>query len=211
VQTLFFTTPTFDNKKYVRKEKTLLPPPKRSGFPRLNNSMKIAIVEDRPEDQVCLAALLAENVRGRSWTYTVETYASGEAFWRAANKVEAESFDIVFLDVMMDGIDGLETERRFRAKDGSALIVIVTVGADFAIDGYEINAAAFLIKPIDTEMFRRTLDRLERKLRAREHRNDPHWCFSLPTRAFPPGRYYTPPSKITILKCTLLEKCSPPI
>ncbi len=55
--------------------------------------------------------------RGRGWTYTVETYVSGEAFLEAA-----EDFDIVFLDVMMDGIDGLETARRFHDKSGSALV-----------------------------------------------------------------------------------------
>ncbi len=130
--------------------------------------MKIAIVEDRPEDQEHLMKLLAEDARGRGWTYTLETYASGEAFLAAAGK-----FDIVFLDVVMDGIDGLETARRFRAGGGSALVVFVTVEADFAVEGYEVEAAAFLVKPAKAERFHRTLDRLERKLTAQKHKNGP--------------------------------------
>jgi len=125
--------------------------------------MKIAIVEDRPEDQERLSALLAEDARGRGWTYTAETYPSGEAFLAAAGK-----FDIVFLDVMMDGIDGLETARRFRARDRDALVVFVTVEADFAIEGYEVDAAAFLVKPMKAELFHRALDRLDQKLAERE-------------------------------------------
>ncbi len=127
--------------------------------------MKIAIVEDRPEDQECLSDLLAAEARGRGWTYTVETYTSGEAFLEAT-----KNFDIVFLDVLMDGIDGLETARRFRDKGGNALVVFVTVEASFALDGYEVDAVAFLIKPANAENFHRTLDRLEQKLMAREQK-----------------------------------------
>ncbi len=130
--------------------------------------MRIAIVEDRPEDRECLSYLLAEDARGRGWTYTVETYTSGEAFLEAAGK-----FEIVFLDVMMDGIDGLETARRFRDKGGSALVVFVTVEADFAIEGYEVDAAAFLIKPANAQQLHHTLDRLEQKLMAQVHKNGP--------------------------------------
>ncbi len=130
--------------------------------------MRIAILEDRPEDQERLSNLLAEDARRRGWTYTVEAYASGEAFLAAAQK-----FDIVFLDVVMDGIDGLETARRYRTRGGSALVVFVTVEADFAVEGYEVEAAAFLVKPAKAEQFHRTLDRLERKLTAGKRKDGP--------------------------------------
>ncbi len=118
--------------------------------------MRIAIVEDRPEDQKRLSDLLAEDARGRGWTYTLETYPSGEAFLAAAGK-----FDIVFLDVILDGIDGLETARRFRDRDRDALLAFVTVEEDFAIEGYEVDAAAFLVKPAKAERFHRTMNRLD--------------------------------------------------
>ncbi len=123
------------------------------------NWMRIAIVEDRPEDQASLSALLAADAAGRGWLNETELFDSGEAFLTAAG-----SFDLVFLDVIMGGIDGLETARRFRAKGGNALIVFVTVEADFAIEGYEVDAAAFLVKPAKPEQFRRVMDRLARKL-----------------------------------------------
>lgn len=122
--------------------------------------MRIAIVEDRAEDQENLRKLFSEEAREREWAYTVETYPSGEAFLAAAGR-----FDLVFLDVMMDGIDGLETARKFRGKGGNALIVFVTIEEGFAVEGYEVEAAAFLVKPAEKERLHRVLDRLSRKLR----------------------------------------------
>ncbi len=106
--------------------------------------------------------MLAEDARARGWTYTLETYPSGEAFLAAAGK-----FDIVFLDVILGGIDGLETARRFRERDRDALLVFVTVEEDFAIEGYEVDAAAFLVKPANAERFHRAMNRLDQKLKDR--------------------------------------------
>ncbi len=122
--------------------------------------MRIAIVEDRADDQENLRELFSEEAREREWAYTVEIYPSGEAFLAAAG-----DFDLVFLDVMMDGIDGLETARRFHNKGGRALVVFVTVEADFATEGYEVEAAAFLVKPTQKDRLHRVLDRLARKLK----------------------------------------------
>ncbi len=122
--------------------------------------MRIAIVEDKTEDQESLRALLSEEANERGWAHIVETYPSGEAFLSAAG-----TFDIVFLDVMMDGIDGLETARQFHEKGGSALVVFVTVEASFAIDGYEVDAVAFMIKPVSASQFHHVMDRLDRRLK----------------------------------------------
>jgi len=125
--------------------------------------MRIAIVEDRKEDQKSLRSLLFEEAREREWVYIVENYSSGEAFLSAKG-----TFDIVFLDVMMGGIDGLETARRFRENGGNALVILVTVDSDFAIEGYEVEAAAFLIKPVRRKQLHRVLDRLAHKLKPDE-------------------------------------------
>ncbi len=122
--------------------------------------MRIAIVEDNKKDQESLRSLISEEAHMRGWAYIVETYPSGEAFLSATG-----TFDIIFLDVMMDGIDGLETARRFRCKDDSTLVVFVTVESGYAIDCYDVEAVAFLVKPVIAAQFHRVLDRLDRKLK----------------------------------------------
>jgi len=121
-------------------------------------AMRIAIVEDRQDDMERLRELIAAEGCERGWTCAVEPYPSGEAFLAAAGP-----FDIVFLDVILGGIDGLETARRFRANGGSAPMVFVTVEAGFAVDGYDVEASAFLVKPARPERLRGVLDRLARK------------------------------------------------
>ncbi len=122
--------------------------------------MRIAIVEDSREDQAALRGLLEPELRQRQWAYTLETYPSGEDFLAADGR-----FDLVFLDMLMGGVDGLETARRYRAGGGRGQVVFVTVEADFAVEGYEVEAAAFLVKPAQRDRLARVLDRLERKLK----------------------------------------------
>jgi len=120
--------------------------------------VRVAIVEDKVKDQENLCALFAEEAHIRGWMYTTETYLSGETFLSAEGP-----FDIVFLDVMLNGIDGLETARRYRIRGGRGLVVFITVEADFAIEGYEVEAAGFQIKPAEREHFHRVMKRLARK------------------------------------------------
>ncbi len=72
-------------------------------------------MEDQAEDQASLSVLLAEDAEGRGWVNEIEVFESGEAFLSAAG-----TFGIVFLDVSLGGIDGLETARRFRDRAGTA-------------------------------------------------------------------------------------------
>ncbi len=122
--------------------------------------MRVAIVEDSAADLEALRELLVRELPARQWAYTLETYPSGEDFLAAEGK-----FDLVFLDMLMGGIDGLETARRYRANGGRGQVVFVTVEADFAVEGYEVEAAAFLVKPARPERLARVLDRLARKLK----------------------------------------------
>ncbi len=122
--------------------------------------MRVAIVEDNAQDQQALRDLLIPELHSRQWAYTLETYPSGEDFLDAEGK-----FNLVFLDMLMGGIDGLETARRYRAAGGRGQVVFVTVEADFAVEGYEVEAAAFLVKPAQQDRLARVLDRLARKLK----------------------------------------------
>lgn len=65
-----------------------------------------------------------------------------------------------------DPWDGVEVARRLRAADPAALRVFVTTEAGHALDGYELEAAGFLLKTERHRQarFARLMERLERKL-----------------------------------------------
>lgn len=72
--------------------------------------------------------------------------------------------DVIFADIKMPGIDGLELAERIRAVDKEVAIVFTTSYARYAIDGYAVQAAGYLLKPLDYDQFRSTLKRIIREV-----------------------------------------------
>lgn len=60
-------------------------------------------------------------------------------------------FDMVFLDVMMETIDGLSAAAVIRAKDKQVPIVFISSYENYAIKGYEVQACRYLVKPVQEE------------------------------------------------------------
>lgn len=73
-------------------------------------------------------------------------------------------FDIVFLDIKMPYMDGVQVAEKIRNKDKNVTIIFLTSLLGRAVDGYKVNAANFLIKPVDKKKLKREIDEwIERK------------------------------------------------
>lgn len=57
-------------------------------------------------------------------------------------------YDIIFCDIIMEPLDGIETARRIRSFDNHAILIYLTVNLDYAPMGYEVNAYRYLLKPV---------------------------------------------------------------
>ncbi|MFB1052034.1 response regulator [Paraliobacillus sp. JSM ZJ581] len=76
-----------------------------------------------------------------------------------------EETDIVFLDIHMPGVDGLELADKILSINPSISIVFVTAYDTFAVQAFEINALDYILKPVKVERLQKTLDRIiEKKL-----------------------------------------------
>lgn len=71
-----------------------------------------------------------------------------------------ESYDMIFLDIQMPGINGMETARRIRETDSGVKLVFTTGIADYLQEGYEVEAIRYLLKPIKQEKVWECLDKL---------------------------------------------------
>lgn len=123
------------------------------------------MVDDLPRDQERVRAMLRDYAASRGLSWQISLFSSGEAFLEDA---APGRYAMVFLDILMEGIDGIETARRLRAVDRDIMVVFVTTEADFAVEGYEVEAAGFLVKEETWQggRFRRLMERLELRLQS---------------------------------------------
>lgn len=79
-------------------------------------------------------------------------------------------FDILFLDILMPGQNGIQTAEEIRRCDGNVKIVFLTSSAEFAVQSYAVDAWYYLLKPPQWESLSQVLDSaLEQCAREREN------------------------------------------
>ncbi len=129
-----------------------------------DNRLRVAIVDDVRAECERLRDRLSAYAGARGLAWELRCFSGGREFLAAA---EREQFSLVFLDIVMEDMDGLETARRLRLADGDVPVVFVTSEAGYAVEGYEVEAAGFLVKGDDAaqERFERLMRRLEARLR----------------------------------------------
>jgi DNA-binding LytR/AlgR family response regulator len=111
------------------------------------------------EDEPLLAAELREEIH-RAWP-ALEIAAVVHDGHAALAACEAERPDIVFLDVKMPGLDGLEVARLLGA---SAHVVFITAFDHYAVQAFDQGAVDYLLKPLDAARLARALQRVKQRL-----------------------------------------------
>ncbi len=91
-------------------------------------------------------------------------------------KNEDFPYDAVFLDIAMRQMNGMELAHAIRRKDKKLPIAFLTADKTFAIEGYEVRAVRYLLKPITAEKLESLLDEL---LSEREKRSEETVCITV--------------------------------
>ena len=76
--------------------------------------------------------------------------------------------DLVFLDIMMPHIDGMRAAEKLREVDNSVIIIFITNMGDYAVRGYDVNATAFIKKPVSYSDFEAKLKRAVFEIKNRD-------------------------------------------
>ncbi len=124
----------------------------------------IAIVDDEPEAIKILENYLARFSKENGCEFHSASYKNPVAFLENSK----QAYDLVFLDIEMPDMSGMDAARKFREYNVSSALIFVTNMAQYAIEGYSVNADDFIVKPISYYDFAMKLARVLNKLNRRE-------------------------------------------
>ena len=77
---------------------------------------------------------------------------------------EGKRYDVLFLDIIMESLNGIELAKKIREYDGRTLIVFLTVALEYAPAGYEVDAFRYLLKPVTEKDLIDTMRAIREKL-----------------------------------------------
>lgn len=125
--------------------------------------LNIAIVEDTEADRKLLSEYLDRFSKERNVPLSYQTYPNPIPF---LDKYEG-NLDVIFFDIKMPQMSGMEAAKKIRAIDSSVIIIFVTSLAQFALEGYSVQALDYLVKPVSYSefylKFSRALPRIPKK------------------------------------------------
>ena len=117
--------------------------------------LRLAICDDEPMDCALVAQMSREILGAEGVEAELSAYPSAAELLRAIRAGRA--FHIFLLDVMMEGMDGMELAAALRAGHEDAAIIFISSNREMALRGYEVAAARYLAKPLDREKLREAL------------------------------------------------------
>ena len=115
----------------------------------------IAICVDEPHMSDALREMAAEFFRGKNRDVMISQFTSGEQLLRSQTNI-----DILFLDIQMEGVNGMETARRLRRRKFKGFLIFTTVLKEMVFESFEVQAFDYLVKPIGEKQFAKTMERL---------------------------------------------------
>lgn len=124
--------------------------------------LRIAICDDEVRARDALWMQLEKLLREGS-EEVVYDFSSGKSAVSWLKKHPGE-IDLLFLDVEMEGMNGMETAKSIRQFDENLLIVFVTGYADYVFDGYQVGALDYLMKPVREDRLEEVLMRVREKM-----------------------------------------------
>lgn len=115
-----------------------------------------ALVVDDEEPALAEMKFRLEELQDQPFSQVDTAASAGEA----VRRLKAGPYDVLFLDVQMPGVDGLELAEIVSALPRPPSVVFVTAFDEYAVRAFDLRAVDYLMKPVAPERLRRTVERL---------------------------------------------------
>ena len=112
--------------------------------------IRIAIVDD----EKVIREQIKKLIEKKQTDCEIDTYGTGEDLLKADSV-----YDIIFLDIQMDGMNGIDTARALRQKADNTVLIFITSVKEYVFDAFDVATFHYLIKPIEENKFWEVCDR----------------------------------------------------
>lgn len=117
---------------------------------------RIAICDDEPAALSQIQNMTEKLLRQVQIAYTITAFSSCQKLLYY-QKENPSAFHLLLLDIIMEGLNGMELARKLRQAGDDVMLLLFSVNPEFALQGYEVEAIRFLAKPIQEERLREAL------------------------------------------------------
>ena len=118
--------------------------------------MRIAICEDEKVVLDFESSLVTKWAADAGCPLQLDTYTSSEQFLFESE--DKAPYDLLIFDIQMKNMNGMELAKKLRARGSDAVIIFITGVPDYAIEGYEVGAVRYILKPVKEEVLKSLLD-----------------------------------------------------
>ena len=117
--------------------------------------IRIAICDDEKHMSDHIRSMVLNFFRKKNREISLRMFSGGEELLSYNGQI-----DILFLDIQMKDMDGMETARKLRADKFRGFLVFITVLKEMVFQSFEVQAYDYLVKPVDDKQFEKTMERL---------------------------------------------------
>ena len=120
--------------------------------------MEVAIVDDEK--------VIREQIKKLAVKYepdcNVKYYETGEELL-----AEGKKFDVLFLDIQMEGMNGIDTARALREKQEDMVVIFITGVKEYVFEAFDVSAFHYLLKPVEEKKFSEVFERAKKEVEKR--------------------------------------------
>ncbi len=125
--------------------------------------LAVAVCDDEVMENIQICKKIQEVLAEMHIPCTVRRFHSGEELLQSS-----EQFDLIFLDIIMQDMDGMETAKLCREKSLGKILIFLSSSREYVFESYEVEAFWYLVKPVDEKKLKHVLQRAVEKGKQKE-------------------------------------------